>query len=156
MSASCRSTSELYCGFIFSGQKTRPGAAKGGSAMPTYHIRTYVPIFHSRTGDRAEGHLHSIELSLYLSAPTRDMLPFGEVEAAIDRCLAPYKSKFLNELPEFRSGADIEEIGEVFFARLEEAMAAYRLTLERFEIEETPLRTYIIRRAPGGGETEGA
>ena len=117
--------------------------------MPSYHIRACVPLLHSMTGDRSGSHLHSIELSLYLFKPEDAMLRFAEVEGAIDRCLSPYKNQFLNELPDFEHDASIEQIGEVFYARLQEAMADYGLILERFEIEETPLRTYIIRRESG-------
>ena len=114
--------------------------------MPSYHIRSCLPILHSMMGDRDASHLHNIALSLYLFRPEDTMLQFSEVEGAIDRCLSPYKNRFLNEMPEFESDASIEQIGEVLYVRLQETMAAYDLILERFEIEETPLRTYIIRR----------
>ena len=117
--------------------------------MPSYHIRACLPILHSMTGDRAASHLHTIALSLYLFNPENTMLRFSEIEGAIDRCLSPYKNRFLNEMPEFESDASIEQIGEVLYVRLQETMAAYDLMLERFEIEETPLRTYIIRRESG-------
>lgn len=117
--------------------------------MPTYHIGAHIPIVHTMTENRSESHLHSLELSLYLFYPERSMLDFPAVEKAIDRCLDPYKDRLLNELPEFRDGASIEQIGEVFFPRLSQAAAAYGLRLDRLEIGETPLRTYIIRRADG-------
>ena len=118
--------------------------------MPVYHIGTHIPIVHTMTEDRAESHLHSLELSLYLFCPEEhSMLDFPAVEETIGRCLAPYKDRLLNELPEFRDGASIEQIGEVFFPRLSQAVAAYGLRLDRLEIGETPLRTYIIRRADG-------
>ncbi len=117
--------------------------------MPTYHIGAHVPIIHSRA-DGADGqHLHSLELSLYLFREDRAMLSFPEVERAVDACLEPYRNRLLNELPEFSGGASIEQIGEVLFAHLDAAAEALGLTLTRFEIGETPLRTYIIRRAAG-------
>ena len=117
--------------------------------MPFYHIRTCLPVLHSLTGNRADSHLHSMELSMYLPVPKDAMLQFSEVEAFLDQCLAPYKHQFLNELPEFRDAATIEQMGEVFFSRLQEALTARGLTLERLEIGESPLRTYIIRREDG-------
>ena len=115
--------------------------------MPTYHIGAHVPILHHAADGSGRSHLHSIELSLYLSRPDETMLDFFEIERAIDRCLAPYRERLLNDLPEFSGGASIEQIGEVFFTHLAGAADACGLTLERFEIGETPLRTYIIRRA---------
>ena len=114
--------------------------------MPSYHIRTCIPIVHSMTGREEDKHTHSVELALYLSRPGGGMLRFRQVEEAVDRCLAPYRNRFLNAMPEFHDGAAIEQVGEVFFLRLRETMAAAGLVLERFEIGETPLRTYIIRQ----------
>lgn len=114
-----------------------------------YHIRTNIPILHSLTRGESEPHLHSLELSLYLFKPSAGMLNFNEVESEIDRCLAPYKNQYLNALPEFKGSASIEQIGEVFYVRLQESVAELGLILRRFEIGETPLRLYIIRQEDG-------
>lgn len=114
--------------------------------MALYQIRTCISIFHGATNDRLKSHSHTVELSLYLFKPGKDMLNFSKVETAINNCLQPYHGQFLNEMPEFKEDTSIEQIGEVLYVKLQEAMDAYGLTLERFEIGETPLRTYIIRR----------
>lgn len=79
------------------------------------------------------------------------MLRFRKVEELVDWCLAPYKNQFLNDMPEFKGDASIEEVGEVFYEKLRQAMKQFSLNLERFEIQETPLRAYIIHRE--GSET---
>ena len=114
--------------------------------MALYHIQTNVPILHSMTGSRAESHFHSLTIELYISCPGEGMLRFRKVEELVDWCLAPYKNRFLNDMPEFNGDASIEEAGEVFCEKLRRAMEQFGLTLERFEIQETPLRAYIIHR----------
>ena len=59
--------------------------------MPTYHIGAHVPISHYAADGSGRSHLHSLELSLYLSRPDVTMLDFSAVEQAIGRCLAPYR-----------------------------------------------------------------
>lgn len=120
--------------------------------MPLYHIKTNVPIFHSLTGSRADSHLHSLSIAVYLSFSGKGTLRFDRVQQMLNGCLEPYQNQFLNELPEFAGVATIEQAGEVFYRRLRDTAAEFGLTLERFEIEETPLRTYIIRNAMPGEE----
>jgi 6-pyruvoyl-tetrahydropterin synthase len=66
------------------------------------------------------------------------------VEQIVAVYLNRYEKQFLNELPEFHQNADIETIGEVFFAGLTKLLREQGMTLQRLEIGETPLRVYAI------------
>lgn len=112
--------------------------------MQQYCIRTALPIQHSANGSRDRAHDHSIEIAAYLDKESEGFEQFREMERAINRYLKRYENQFLNALPEFQNGANMEDLGEVFFAGLTAALADTDLTLTRLEVGETPLRTYII------------
>jgi 6-pyruvoyl-tetrahydropterin synthase len=122
--------------------------------METYCVRKCIFIYHGISWDQQEVHGHTIEVASYIQKADRQCesfsQPFSEsfsyAEERINTYLDGYTKQFLNELPEFHEDTSIENIGEVFFARLTEIMEEQGMILQRLEIGETPLRVYAIFR----------
>jgi 6-pyruvoyl tetrahydropterin synthase-like protein len=115
-----------------------------GVPMQTYCVRRCIAIYHGNGCDRQNAHCHTIEIASYIQKADGPCDVFPNAEQIVIAYLARYEKQFLNELPEFHQSADIETIGEVFFAGLTELLRAQGMTLQRLEIGETPLRVYAI------------
>jgi 6-pyruvoyl tetrahydropterin synthase-like protein len=119
-------------------------APQKGAPMQTYCVRKCIAIYHGNRCDRQAAHCHTVEIASYIQKAEGQCEPFSTAEQSVITYLNRYEKQFLNELPEFHQSADIENIGEVFFAGLTELLGKQGMTLQRLEIGETPLRVYAI------------
>jgi len=116
--------------------------------MKTYCFRRCISISHSNDNDKDHAHIHTVEVSAYVKymETQSEVIRFKEVENLLDDSLAPYQRGYLNDMEGLEENVSIEHLGEVLFFRLDEALHENGLFIEKFEISETPLRTYIITR----------
>lgn len=116
--------------------------------MKTYCIRRCISICHSNSGDKAHKHIHTIEIAAYIKNMEGQfqVIRFEEIENMLDSGLALYQNEYLNDMKGFEENVSIEHLGEILFYRLDEVLNDKGLFMEKFEISETPLRTYIIAR----------
>ena len=114
--------------------------------MRTYCFRRCISISHSNNQSREHIHSHTIEVAAFIKymESQSEVIRFREVENLLDDSLAPYQKGYLNDMEGFERDASIEHLGEVLFYHLYEILNKQGLNMERFEISETPLRTYII------------
>lgn len=116
--------------------------------MRTYCFRSCVSISHSNDYNRENAHAHTVEISAFvrLEEGVSDVKEFADTEKLIDACLSPYKECYLNEIEGFEEDVSIEYMGEILFALLNRKLNDSNICMDRLEIGETPLRTYIITR----------
>lgn len=116
--------------------------------MKTYCFRTCISISHSNDDNRENAHIHTVEIAAYVKTNEQqsDLVRFDDMEGLIDACLEPYQECYLNEMKGFEKDVRIEYLGETLFYQLDEKLSGNGMYMERFEISETPLRTYIITR----------
>ena len=90
-------------------------------------------------------HFHSFELILFVEDSSEDFVLYGDFEKVVHQCLKPYEYKNLGNIEPFNHiEPTMENIGHVFYSKLEEALKTYGFKLIRLEISETPSRTYIV------------
>ena len=116
--------------------------------MRTYCFRSCITISHSNDYNKANSHGHTVEIAAYvrLNEMLSDVKKFEDTEVLIDSCLEPYKECYLNDMEGFEDNVSIEYLGETLFFKLNEKFDDSNICMERLEIGETPLRTYIITR----------
>ena len=114
--------------------------------MPVYCFHYFLSILHSADNNLEHKHSHTLEIVIYLSGEIDKSARFDTIEKYAEDYLRQYENEYLNILPEFEQNANIENIGDVFFEGIERELEQHGLLLERLEIGETPLRTYIVTR----------
>jgi 6-pyruvoyl tetrahydropterin synthase-like protein len=116
--------------------------------MRTYCFRSCISISHSSDYNREHAHIHTVEAAAYVRYDDTqpDLVKFEDAERLIDSCLEPYQESYLNELEGFEEDVSIEHLGETLFYVLDRCLTENRMYIDRFEISETPLRTYMITR----------
>lgn len=116
--------------------------------MRTYCFRSCVSIRHSNNYKKENAHAHTVEIAAFvrLDDMVSDMKEFADTEKIIDACLTPYKECYLNEMEGFEKDVSIEYLGEIIFGLLDQKLNDSNICMDRLEIGETPLRTYIITR----------
>ena len=114
--------------------------------LKTYCFRTCLSISHSADNQKEHAQVHTVEIATYISYidGQGDLKQFHDAEKIIDSLLKEYQEAYLNELEGFETDTRIEHLGEVLYFRLHDMLKKYEMSMERFEISETPLRTYII------------
>ena len=53
---------------------------------------------------------------------------------------------YLNDKPGFENDTSIERLGDMIFYDIDEAFKNIAIDMEKLEIGETPLRTYILTK----------
>ncbi len=116
--------------------------------MRTYCFRTCISISHSNDYNRENAHIHTVEVAAYVKYKEMqsDVVKFDESEVVMDSCLEKYRECYLNDMPGFEDNVSIEYLGETLFYEMDKVLDKHHMRMERFEISETPLRTYIITR----------
>ena len=66
------------------------------------------------------------------------------IEKYAAEVLGHYENRYLNDMPEFGGDASIEQIGNRLFADIKDRLDFNHVDMERLEIGENPLRTYIV------------
>ena len=73
-----------------------------------------------------------------------DVMNYNKVEKQLLKCLEPYQESYLNDMEVFAGDTTIENVGEVICREINERAMEMGINLYRFEIAETPLRSYVI------------
>lgn len=111
----------------------------------SFRLKYRLPINHSMRGIE-DMHHHVIELEIEFecrnTGESIDLL--NNVENRIESVLGVYRNSYINDMEEFNGNSTIENMGEVFFERLNLAFRRNAWIIKRFEISETPLRVYAI------------
>lgn len=120
----------------------------GEVGMKRYCFKECISIRHSNDGKEENIHIHTVEIVAFIIVDeTKSGLGrFSDLESIVKQVAEPYKNCYLNELEGFSERSHIEYLGEILFAKLEEELYKREIYLERFEISENPLRTYILTR----------
>lgn len=116
--------------------------------MKTYCFRTCISISHSNDNNKEEAHIHTVEIAAFVRTNDEQeaLKKFDDTESLIDACLEPYQECYLNDMEGFEENVSIEYLGERLFNKLDAMLSDNNMYMERFEISETPLRTYILTR----------
>ncbi|MBE5965143.1 MAG: hypothetical protein E7252_09560 [Lachnospira sp.] len=116
--------------------------------MKKYCIRKCIPISHSNDDVREHAHTHTVEVSIYtrLKDTPNEISEIQRLEKLIEDCLAPYYECYLNDKPGFENDTSIERLGDMIFYDIDEAFKNIAIDMEKLEIGETPLRTYILTK----------
>lgn len=114
--------------------------------MRTYCFRSCISISHSNDGDRQKEHVHTVEIAVFVKSDevVLDMQRCIDIEKLFQQCLEPYQECYLNEMEGFGENVSIEYLGETLFCQISGRLNGDDVYVERLEIGETPLRTYIL------------
>lgn len=112
--------------------------------MKEYYICKYrLNAVHSYDGTKEKAHSHTFHIDLYVGS--RNPKEIGDiriVDSLMTRFLEPCQGRFLNELDGFQAGANLENIGDVFYEKLVPLLSEAGFSLYQIEVFENPLFTY--------------
>ena len=116
--------------------------------MRTHCFKECIAICHSNDYARENAHFHTVEVAAFVKYhdPESDLQKVDDVKKIIDLCFAPYQEAYLNDMEGFEEQVTIEHLCETLFYRLNQMLTDEDMFLEKLEIGETPLRTYIVTR----------
>ena len=109
-----------------------------------YRLHFFVEIRHSFDGDPDKAHDHTVEIKCKIGVSQEDIVRFDEIEDTVERIIARYDRHYLNDMEVFGGDTTIEHLGEVLCAEIDSELGRSGYDMNRFEIGETPLRSYII------------
>ena len=118
-----------------------------GSNIIKYCSHFFLEMSHSFDGDRKKEHNHTLEILCFVELDTSggfDVMDYNKVERQLLDCLAPYQESYLNDMEVFAGDTTIENVGEVICREINDRAMQMGINLYRFEIAETPLRSYVI------------
>ncbi len=116
--------------------------------MRTHCFKDCIAICHSNDYNRENAHFHTVEVAAYVKYhdPESDLKIVEDAKNIIDLCYKPFEQAYLNGMEGFEKEVSIEYLGEVLFYKLNQVLDDSDMFLEKLEIGETPLRTYIVTR----------
>ena len=118
------------------------------SSKAKYTLGFFIEISHSASGGIVNAHDHTLEIGMVVSNNNSRNVSFSDLENVVKSVLMRYDKKYINDLPEFNGDPTVENIGEVIYAEVHRRLTINNMTIHRFTIGETPLRTYIITDTP--------
>ena len=111
----------------------------------SYKYTFRINASHSMVSAEAGVHSHTFEITLYLRPDSDAFSAYDETESVVNDYLKPYTGMLLNKVPPFDTvSPTLENMGELFFAGLSEALAGNGNRLLRLEISENPRRVYSV------------
>ena len=113
-----------------------------------YTLGFFIEISHSANGDVNNAHEHTLEIGMVVSSNSSRFLSFNDLENVVKGILTRYDMQYINDFPEFNGDSTVENIGEVIYEQVHHRLAINNMTIHRFTIAETPLRTYVITDKP--------
>lgn len=113
-----------------------------------YILGFFIEISHSADGNIEHAHEHTLEIGMTVSDNTTRFMSFNDLEGVVKSILMRYNNAYLNDFPEFKADASVENIGEVIYEQVRQKLEENNMTIHEFTIAETPLRTYIITDCP--------
>ena len=118
-----------------------------GNNIIKYCSHFFLEMSHSFDGDRKKEHNHTLEILCFVELDVSrgfDVMNYNTVERRLRDCLEPYQESYLNDMAVFAGDTTIENVGEVVCREINERALEMGINLYRFEIAETPLRSYVI------------
>lgn len=89
-------------------------------------------------------HTNTFEIVSYIET-TKKIIPFSELEKAIDDTLKPLNNQYLNELGQFREkNVSIEVLTEYLANHIQENLTNLSCSLKQIEVSESPVRTFCL------------
>jgi len=87
----------------------------------------------------------SFEITLFISSTRQGIIRFDEMESTITRTLSRFSEKNLNQIAPFDElEPNLENIGYVLFELIRQNLARIDTVLEKLEISESPIKTFIV------------
>ncbi len=114
------------------------------SAQTIYCFHYYLPMTHSADNKREHEHSHTLEITTFVRPRDEEGKKFEEIEKYAAEVLGHYENRYLNDMAEFGGDASIERIGNRLFEDIRDRLDFNHVDIERLEIGENPLRTYIV------------
>ncbi len=124
----------------------------GGSvlAFKGYKLKHKLIVLHNFQ-DRSEPssvYARTFEITLFISTIKSGLIRFDEMEAVISKTLSRYSEKELTLISPFdRLEPTLENMGDVFYQMVGQNLARLDTSLEKLEISERPIETYIVNEA---------
>ena len=112
--------------------------------MKYHRLKYRLCMEHSFDGRIENKHHHLIEIEIVARHLSENFTEFASMDSILEQVFAPYQYQYLNEFPEFKGNTSIENLGEVFYLKVRDALEEQQWRFARFEISETPLRIYAI------------
>lgn len=112
-----------------------------------YELKFYLNAQHYILlgGHKGDNHPHTWEFSLNIRIESGDFTPFAVFEEGINRFLAPYQNRLLNQVPPFDSILPtLENMLEYFSRQFHRIIHDVGGRLIRVKASEGPSRAYIL------------
>lgn len=112
-----------------------------------YKYKFYLNANHSIRIDDKQGeiHPHTWEIQIDIIQITDTFVQFSTIEKSVEEVFSKYQDQYLNEVEPFTViNPTLENIGEFFNLTVGRKLQEEGWLLLRFEISETPSRSYII------------
>ena len=91
------------------------------------------------------------EITFFISAMRTGLVRFDEMEKAMKMVLTAYSEKNLAGIPPFDElEPSLENIGKVIYRQVKQNLERIGTSLEKLEISESPIKTYIINEEMAG------
>lgn len=111
-----------------------------------YCLKFSLPATHSLmiNGSSNGVHEHVWVVSVYINANT-GMIYFGDIEKLLKNAFTKYENRYLNTIyPFYNVSPTLENLGEVLYGDIKKILDENKIDLNRIEISENPLRTYVV------------
>ena len=112
--------------------------------MKYYELKYRLPMSHSSSSDKTKSHHHVIEVTVFAELMGQSFVEFNDMDMVLKECLDVYRNQYLNDMEEFHGDTSIENLTEVFFAKISKRFLQENWKLTKIEAGENPLRVYII------------
>ena len=115
-----------------------------------YKIKNKLTVFQNfqdRT-DPASVYAKTFDITLYVSTAGTKFVRFDVIESSVKQTLGKYSEKVLRQFSPFdQLEPTLENMGNVFYQMIKNDLIPIGVTLEMLEINENPLRTFIVSEA---------
>ena len=118
-----------------------------------YKLRRKFTVFQTVPADNESPSIcvRNFEMILYLSSNRTNFMRFDEIESAITTVVERYTNKPLEMLPPFdKLEPTLENTGIVFFHLIRDSLNFIDVPLEKLEISESHVKTYIVTDVSAG------
>ncbi|MEL7656461.1 MAG: 6-pyruvoyl-tetrahydropterin synthase-related protein, partial [Bacillota bacterium] len=90
----------------------------------------------------------NFEITLFISSTKTKLMRFDEIDAIIEKTIGKYSKKVLDQIPPFNElEPTLENMGSVFYQFLKKDLTLAGASLAILEINESPVRTFIVNEA---------
>lgn len=108
-------------------------------------IRTFLNATHATKRNKEE-HPHTFEIICLVQ--DFESLDLNMITEQIENIITPLKNKYLNSVDAFqKKDPTLENIGDYLFNIITQKLIQKQISLVKFEISDSPLRTIIFKRS---------